>query len=142
MYTEKDQKLAALARSAETKKRLRTIQSIRKENSKDRETLKMAIYGDTQRTKNILQNHKDLQRLFQHMPSHMIIENMDQRTFVKRKELDRLVCKRNQLTAKYQYELVSSFDRVFLFVAAYFLFIFFFVVGIFKIARSYQVSRW
>lgn len=125
IYTEKDQKLAALARSAETKKRLRTIQSIRKENSKDREALKMAIYGDTQRTKNILQNHKDLQRLFQHMPSHMIIENMDQRTFVKRKELDRLVCKRNQLTAKYQYELVSPFDRVFFVGAVYFCYIFF-----------------
>lgn len=105
--TEKDQKLAVLARTAEMKRRLRLIRSLRLEVREDRDHLKNAVFGNSQRTKNILQNHKDLQRLFQSMPNHMIIENMDHRTFVKRKELDRLICKRNQMTNKYRNELVG-----------------------------------
>lgn len=107
MFAEKDQKLAVLARAAEMKRRLRLIKSLRLEVKEDRDALKTAINGDSQRTKNILQNHKDLQRLFQTMPNYMIVENMDHRTFVKRKELDRLICKRNQMTLKYQTELVG-----------------------------------
>lgn len=89
------------------KRRLRLTKELRVELKDDREALKNAVHGDSQRTKNILQNHKDLQRLFQSMPNHMIIDNMDHRTFVKRKELDRLICKRNQMTLKYKTELVS-----------------------------------
>lgn len=105
---EKDQKLAVLARTAEMKRRVRLIKQLRMEVKDDRDALKSAVYGDSQRTKNILQNHKELQRLFHTMPNHMIIENMDHRTFVKRKELDRLICKRNQMTLKYQTQLVGT----------------------------------
>lgn len=90
------------------KRRLRQIKQLRSEVKDDRDALKNAVHGNSQRTKNILQNHKDLQRLFQTMPNHMIIENMDHRTFVKRKELDRLISKRNQMTLKYQTELVIA----------------------------------
>lgn len=107
LYIEKDQTLAALASTAETKKKMRMIKALRREVKDDRDKLKIAVYGDVQRTKNILQNHKTLQRLYQYMPAHLIIENMDQRSFVKRKELDRLICKRNQLTKRYEYELVQ-----------------------------------
>lgn len=89
------------------KKKLRTIKALNKEVRLDRENLKVAVVGDRQRKKNILQNHKDLQRLYQHMPSHLIIENIDQRTFVKRKELDRLLDKKKKISKKYETELVS-----------------------------------
>lgn len=85
------------------------MRSLRQEVKEDRNNLKTAVFGDIQRTKNILQKHKDLQRLYQTMPAHMIIENMDQRTFVKRKELDRLIDKRNKLTKRYEYELVRKY---------------------------------
>ena len=34
---------------------------------------------------------------------------MDHRTFNKRKELDRLICRKNQLTKIYEQKLVNSF---------------------------------
>lgn len=89
------------------KKKLRTLKALNKEVRLDREHLKVAVIGDSQRKKNILQNHKDLQRLYQHMPCHLIIENIDQRTFVKRKELDRLLDKKKKISQKYETELVS-----------------------------------
>lgn len=89
------------------KKQNRQIIALRQDVKDNREALKLAVFGDTVRSQNILQNHKDLQRLYQSMPNHMIVENMDQRTFVKRKELDRLISQRNKLTLKYEMELVS-----------------------------------
>lgn len=108
MMHDKDQRLAALARTAETKKRLRQIARLRQDVKDDRDMLKVAVFGDTLRTQNLLQNHKNLQRLYQSMPSHLVVENMDQRTFVKRKELDRLIDRKNKLRTKYETKLVSS----------------------------------
>lgn len=93
--------------SAERKKEYEKLTNLRKDIKDGRAKLKIGLYGDVQRTKNVLQNHKDLQRLYQNMPASVIVENMDQRTFVKRKELDRLVCKKKQLTEKYEEIIVS-----------------------------------
>ncbi|KAH8417081.1 hypothetical protein KR222_002896 [Zaprionus bogoriensis] len=40
--------------------------------------------------RNILSNHKDMQRLYQKMPIHLVVDNINQRTFILRKERDRL----------------------------------------------------
>ena len=106
-YKEKDQTLAALSCAAEIKQKNRLVQNVRKGLIEDRDNLKIAIYGDVQRVKNILQNHKDLQRLYQTMPAHMMIDNIDQRTFVKRKELDRLNDRKDKLTKTYEKKLVT-----------------------------------
>lgn len=82
------------------------MRSIRQEVKEDRKNLKIAVVGDVQRIKNILQKNKELQRLYQKMPVHKIVENIDQRTFIKRKELDRLIDKKNKLTRRYENELV------------------------------------
>ncbi|KAH8417082.1 hypothetical protein KR222_002895 [Zaprionus bogoriensis] len=38
----------------------------------------------------ILRNHKGMQRLYQKMPIHLVVDNINQRTFILRKERDRL----------------------------------------------------
>lgn len=104
--------MAALKNDANRKRQLNNLRKIRKTIVTNRDQLKIALFGDLQKTKNVLQNHKDLQRLYKNMAMHEIIENVDQRTFSKRKELDRLVSKRNQLIHKYKQELVNDLSFV------------------------------
>lgn len=91
---------------ADLEKNVRFVRSMRHDIYESRQKLKIAVYGDVQRVKNILQDHKNLQRLYSHMPAHLMVENIDQRTFVKRKELDRLISKKNQLAKIYAESLV------------------------------------
>lgn len=44
--------------------------------------------------------------MYQSMPMHLMIENIKQRTFAKRKELDRYIDRQNKLTSKYENGLV------------------------------------
>lgn len=103
---EKDQKLAQLAKIAETRRINRMNSELHLRLKEDSEALKIAINGDPIRLQNILQTRKDLQRMYQTMPSHLMIENIKQRTFVRRKELDRYIDRQNKLTLKYEHKLV------------------------------------
>lgn len=98
--------MASLRSNADRKRQQRKLQEIRNTIHTNREQLKIALFGDVQRTKNVLQSRKDLQRLYKSMAIHEIVENIDQRTFSKRKELDRMISNRNQLISKYKEELV------------------------------------
>ncbi|XP_073819511.1 uncharacterized protein [Musca autumnalis] len=50
--------------------------------------------------RNLLQENKEKQCLYQDMPVHQVLENIDQRTFVLRKEKDRLSERKKKLECK------------------------------------------
>lgn len=63
--------------------------------------------GDcTHKIRNLLDRHKDMQRLYQRMPVDQVVDNINQRTFVMRKERDRLECRLGQLKKEYKQILV------------------------------------
>ncbi|XP_001359747.1 uncharacterized protein [Drosophila pseudoobscura] len=57
---------------------------------------------NTHKIRNFLINHKDMQRLYQKMPIHLVVDNINQRTFVMRKERDRLEFRLDQLKKHYR----------------------------------------
>ncbi|XP_030559272.1 uncharacterized protein LOC115761611 [Drosophila novamexicana] len=70
------------------------------------------VTGDnTHNIRNLLIKHRDMQRLYQRMPIHLVVDNINQRTFVLRKERDRLECRLGQLKSRYRKMLI---DRAFL----------------------------
>lgn len=88
----------------------RKSQRLRQECKDGNTKLKTALYdNNTKQLRNLLINHRDMQRLYQRMPSYLVVENIDQRTFVMKKERDRLRSRLNQLTSKYNEKLVSGF---------------------------------
>ncbi|EDV93398.1 uncharacterized protein LOC6564419 [Drosophila grimshawi] len=58
--------------------------------------------NNSHRIRNFLINHKDMQRLYQRMPIHLVVDNINQRTFTMRKERDRLECRLGQLKHRYR----------------------------------------
>ncbi|XP_032593175.1 uncharacterized protein LOC116805431 [Drosophila grimshawi] len=62
---------------------------------------------NTHRIRNFLINHKDMQRLYQRMPIHLVADNINQRTFTMRKERDRLECRLGQLKHQYRKMLID-----------------------------------
>lgn len=77
--------------------------------------LKDVQCGDTQRIKNIFQNHRAMQRLYPNLSTEKITDSVDYRTFVKQKRFDRLSYKKKQLTEIYEKrldELGKLQDRV------------------------------
>ncbi|EDW59505.1 uncharacterized protein [Drosophila virilis] len=68
-----------------------------------RSKLQKILTGDnTHKIRNFLTNHRDMQRLYQRMPIHLVVDNINQRTFVLRKERDRLECRLVQLKSRYR----------------------------------------
>ncbi|XP_017874690.1 PREDICTED: uncharacterized protein LOC108621717 [Drosophila arizonae] len=64
--------------------------------------------GDcTHKIRNLLDRHKDMQRLYQRMPIDQVVDNINQRTFVMRKERDRLECRLGQLKKEYKQILLN-----------------------------------
>ncbi|XP_064550290.1 uncharacterized protein LOC135436578 [Drosophila montana] len=57
--------------------------------------------------RNMLINRTDMQRLYQKMPIDQVLENINQRTFVMRKERDRLSNRLDQLKRKYNQLLID-----------------------------------
>ncbi|EDW55198.1 uncharacterized protein LOC6614216 [Drosophila sechellia] len=64
------------------------------------------INDNTHKIRNFLINHKPLQRLYQKMPIHLVVDNINQRTFVMRKERDRLEFRLDQLKQHYKEQLL------------------------------------
>lgn len=65
------------------------------------------VNDNTHKIRNFLINHKDMQRLYQKMPIHLVVDNINQRTFVMRKERDRLEFRLDQLKQHYKEQLVG-----------------------------------
>ncbi|EDV48118.1 uncharacterized protein LOC6553199 [Drosophila erecta] len=64
------------------------------------------VNDNTHKIRNFLINHKPLQRLYQKMPIHLVVDNINQRTFVMRKERDRLEFRLDQLKQHYKEQLL------------------------------------
>ncbi|KAH8375055.1 uncharacterized protein LOC110188405 [Drosophila serrata] len=64
------------------------------------------VNDNTHKIRNFLINHKDMQRLYQKMPIHLVVDNINQRTFVMRKERDRLEFRLEQLKQQYKEQLL------------------------------------
>ncbi|XP_017104560.2 uncharacterized protein [Drosophila bipectinata] len=71
--------------------------------------LQNVLVGDNaQMIRNYLINHRDMQRLYQKMPIHLVVDNINQRTFVMRKERDRLEFRLSQLKKQYKDQLLEE----------------------------------
>ncbi|XP_061396986.1 uncharacterized protein LOC133332619 [Musca vetustissima] len=76
----------------------KNVQHLRKQCRQGRQEL-LAIEKLKNRNiiRNLLQDNKEQECLYQDMPVHQVVENIDQRTFVLRKEQDRLRDRKNKL---------------------------------------------
>lgn len=72
--------------------------------------------NNTHKIQNFLINHRDMQRLYQRMPIHLVVDNINQRTFVMRKERDRLEFRLDQGKREYKDLLVSEKLRLIIFL--------------------------
>ncbi|XP_032289696.1 uncharacterized protein [Drosophila virilis] len=63
--------------------------------------------NNAHKIRNLLIEHKNMQRLYQKMPIHQIADNINQRTFVLRKERDRLEDRLTGLKMKYKILLIN-----------------------------------
>ncbi|KAH8278655.1 hypothetical protein KR018_006638 [Drosophila ironensis] len=66
------------------------------------------VNDNSHKIRNFLINHKDMQRLYQKMPIHLVVDNINQRTFVMRKERDRLEFRLSQLKQHYKEQLLQK----------------------------------
>ncbi|XP_032593176.1 uncharacterized protein LOC6564420 [Drosophila grimshawi] len=71
---------------------------------------KISQGNNTHKIRNFLIRHKDMQRLYQKMPIHQVVDNINQRTFTMRKERDRLQCRLEQVKAEYKKLLLDYSD--------------------------------
>lgn len=70
------------------------------------EELKTLIEGDIQRTKNILLDFPDYLRVYFNKRSEEVLEELDYKTFIMRKSLDRCISERSRLIKEYENRLV------------------------------------
>uniref|UniRef100_A0A1A9WFM0 Uncharacterized protein n=1 Tax=Glossina brevipalpis TaxID=37001 RepID=A0A1A9WFM0_9MUSC len=95
--------------TARRKKLLGNCTKLRTQNNDGRKKLKATLTGENAIEINkYLLHHKQLSRLFKNLSLPQIVMNMDQRTFVMRKEMDRLKFRRDHL----EQELEESLMRL------------------------------
>ncbi|XP_037953758.1 uncharacterized protein LOC119683936 [Teleopsis dalmanni] len=75
-----------------------------------RANLQRAVNGNFNQIHNIFISHKDMQRLYKSMPEHLVAENINQRTFVLRKERDRLKYRCKNLKVEYKNILYKCYE--------------------------------
>lgn len=83
-------KFYSLEKHVKNEKLVRNCHSLAKQCRDGRTVLNRLKEGASQDVRNLLNNHRDMQRLYRDMPLHLVWENIDQRTFLLRKERDRL----------------------------------------------------
>ncbi|XP_054726180.1 uncharacterized protein LOC129236032 [Anastrepha obliqua] len=99
------QKLEA---AANHKRYIRENRNLKRQCRDGRTKLSNVLYADnTKKIRNFLINHKDMQRLYQKMPVELVVDNINQRTFVMRKERDRLKSRLDQLKNVYKEKLLE-----------------------------------
>ncbi|XP_017479820.1 PREDICTED: uncharacterized protein LOC108369253 [Rhagoletis zephyria] len=97
-----------LEAAANHKRYVRENRNLKRQCRDGRTKLSNVLYGDnTKKIRNFLINHKDMQRLYQKMPVELVVDNINQRTFVMRKERDRLKFRLDQLKNVYKDKLLE-----------------------------------
>ncbi|XP_005187107.2 uncharacterized protein LOC101888436 [Musca domestica] len=98
-----------LENRASRKGLLKSARRLRLQCRDGRTKLQNVLFGDNVLcVRNFLINHKDMQRLYEKMPVHMVVDNINQRTFVMRKERDRLTHRLRQLKSEYELKIVQK----------------------------------
>ncbi|XP_023298673.2 uncharacterized protein LOC111681180 [Lucilia cuprina] len=86
----------------------KTARNLRTQCRNGRTKLQNILHGNNVLAiRNYLINHKDMQRLYQKMPVSLVVDNINQRTFVMRKERDRLEHRLQKLKHDYEVKLVE-----------------------------------
>lgn len=97
-----------LEKKVQQKESFKTYHTLQKQCREGRNLLKLLTSGNPQKVRNILKDHRYMQRLYQKMPLEMVMENINQRTFVMRKERDRLESRLKQLETCYERKLLEK----------------------------------
>ncbi|XP_055908794.1 uncharacterized protein LOC129943400 [Eupeodes corollae] len=91
------------------KKFIQENRSLKQQCRDGRIKLQMALHAtNSKKIRNYLMNYRDMQRLYNAMPIHLVVDNINQRTFVLRKENDRLKNKLNQIALAYEDKLIEK----------------------------------
>ncbi|XP_062559331.1 uncharacterized protein LOC134224103 [Armigeres subalbatus] len=104
---DRDRKLQTLKTIMARKNKQQYTRRVNKMLKDDTGYLHVANVGDVQRIKNIFQGHFEIQRAYHPLMIENIVEKIDQRTFAKRKALDRLVHRLKTLSDSYEKELIK-----------------------------------
>ncbi|XP_029732991.2 uncharacterized protein LOC109406264 [Aedes albopictus] len=104
---DRDRKLQGLKTIMARKHKQQYTRRVNKLLKDDTGYLHVANVGDAQRIKNIFQGHYEMQKAYHPLMIENIVEKIDQRTFAKRKALDRLVHRYKTLTDSYEKELIK-----------------------------------
>ncbi|CAG9805197.1 unnamed protein product [Chironomus riparius] len=81
---------------------------ILKKQKKDKiEELQILLKGDVQRTKNVLMNFPSYMRMYQNKQSYEVLEELEYKTFMMTKTLDRYTSKREKLIKGYETRLLQ-----------------------------------
>lgn len=87
---------------------------LRNEVRDGRNNLNTIIYGSSKlKIRRIFENHKELLRLYIQLPVHQVLDSVLQRTFVLKKERDRLYYRLKGLKEVYLHNLVSGYLIIF-----------------------------
>lgn len=97
-----------MQREQEEVKSIERYKQLKKEVKDKRELLKIALKGDIQRTKNVLQDHPKYQRMYQNKQSYEVLQELERKTFLKQKKYDRCKFEKDQLMKRYEEKLVNS----------------------------------
>jgi transcription initiation factor IIE alpha subunit len=82
---------------------------IKKEVKDKRAVLQILLQGDIQRTKNVLQDHPNYQRVYYGKQSYEVLDELNYKAFLKRKKLARYMSEHSSLMKQYEDELVRFF---------------------------------
>jgi hypothetical protein len=89
-FLARDRKIIELDTNVNRRKLQRELKDLQKSVYNDRRELDNAIRGDKQKLRNTLAEHKQLQLAYQNSQPKIVIEQIDQLNFTRRKVLDKL----------------------------------------------------
>ncbi|XP_063709078.1 cytadherence high molecular weight protein 2 [Culicoides brevitarsis] len=104
---ERDHVLRNITEASERKSQVKKVKEMRKELKQKNLLMRIAIHGDAQRIKNIVQHDKYMRRAFPKWDSYKIVERINDYTFMKRKKLDILKDQKQKLTDQYEKRLLE-----------------------------------
>ncbi|CAO1402574.1 unnamed protein product [Diamesa tonsa] len=88
-------------------KSIERYKQLKKEVKDKRELLKIALKGDIQRTKNVLQDHPKYQKMYQNKQSYEVLQELDHKCCLERKKYDRCKFEKDQLMKRYEEKLIE-----------------------------------
>jgi len=103
----KDNKVKKLQHEQEEMKQADEYKILKKQRKDKIEELQILLKGDVQRTKNVLMNFPLYMRMYQNKQSYEVLEELEYKTFVMTKALNRYMGKREKLIKGYETRLVS-----------------------------------